>query len=602
MNSLAAVFALFLASATPCRAANAHTPVLWIPAADFANWSELSTDLAATGSPSLTVAVSPDQLTPAALAVLQPLIQSGEVEIAARIDGDPILPLIADNAQAPRPQDPLDLLSLTHEKLQSALGAIPAGYVPGGGAVSPDLFPAFKSMSLGWVATGAYLPPTGTWAQYSGVVLVPFYPLSPNDLSQFNLPFAFSERGPVVVDEGDGLVPPGSMLDILRQAAASGFRESWSTVAEAVARHQISLISSSAISQWPTWAGDYSLWDSSGPSQAAWALYAKAALDLEQYQNSGSADLRSLEEATGQLHKSQASRFFRLIGSTRPAEALKADAEFRASLRTLYREIDEPSPSDLYYPLVQISSTDALTAGGLPQGLSADVTAVQGPSSIEFENPPQSISYAPVSTGPAVAAATPSPWGISSLEVSWSTASVNFVYTMEADVDSAAAAGQPFSRLVLDTYIDINHIAGAGATELLPGRNAYTKVADAWEYALSLDSKEAFLYRSSIDGPPQLLTQMEVEADSATSTLTVSVPQYLMPGDPRRWGYIAAAMASQAQSDQEPPPLWSNPDSSAILSILAPVDDQQAFFASPLLQRLGALRAPSGQRSLGAGN
>ncbi|MDE1977318.1 MAG: hypothetical protein KGI84_08695, partial [Elusimicrobia bacterium] len=392
------------------------------------------------------------------------------------------------------------------------------------------------------------------------------------------------------------------LLGILRQAAASGSRESWATVAAAVARRQGSLISSSAVSQWPTWTGNYSLWNSSGPSQAAWALYAKAALDLEQYQNSGSADLRSLEEATGQLHKAQASRFFRLVGSTQPAEALKADADFRASLRTLYREIDEPSPSDLYYPLVEISSSDALTAGGLPQVISADVTTVQGPASIEFENPPQSISHIPVSTGPAVIAAAPSPWGISSLKVSWSTASVDFAYTMETDVDSAAAAGQPFARLVLDTYIDINHIAGAGATELLPGRNAYTKVADAWEYALSLDSKEAFLYRSSIDGPPQLLTQIEVEADSETATLTASVPQYLMPGDPRRWGYIAAAMASQPQSDQEPPPLWSNPDSSAILSILAPLEDQQAFFASPLLQRLGALQAPSRRNSLGSGN
>ncbi|MDE1976555.1 MAG: hypothetical protein KGI84_04760, partial [Elusimicrobia bacterium] len=207
MNALASALALFLTPvAKPCLAADALTPVLWVPEAGFSSWSEFSTDLAAAGSPSLTVAVSPSQLSSAALAVLQPLVQNGEVEIAARIDGDPILPLVADNTQAPRPQDPLDLLSLTHEKLQSALGVIPAGYVPGGGAVSPDLFPAFKSMSLGWVATGAYLPPAGTWAQYSGVALVPFYPLTPNDLSQFNLPFAFSDRGPVVIDEADGLV------------------------------------------------------------------------------------------------------------------------------------------------------------------------------------------------------------------------------------------------------------------------------------------------------------------------------------------------------------------------------------------------------------
>jgi len=593
MNAFAAALALIFApSAGHCLSLTENPmAVLWIPAADFSNWSEFSRDFAAAGSPSMTIAVSPSQLTAGARDVLEPLIQSGRVEIAARIDGDPILPLIASNSQAPRPQDALDLLSLAHEKFENLLGSIPVGYVPGGGAVAPELFPAFKAMSLKWVATGNYPLPAGQWAQFSGVVLVPFSPITADDLPGFNSPFAFSGRGPVVIDEADGLAPEGSMLSILRQAAANGVRESWSTVSDAVTRHQGTLSASSEVSLWPTWAGDYNLWNSSGPSQTAWSLYARAALDLEQYQNSGSADLRSLEEATNQLHKAQASRFFRLIASTQPATALMADKEFRSVLRTLYRQIDEPSPGGLYYPLVQISSTDALAAGTQMQEIPTDVAFSQGFSWIEFENPPQSIGEVPASTGPAVAVPQ-SPWGISSFRVDWSTTSINFEYQMDAAVDSTTASGQPFDRLVLDTYIDINHIAGAGSTQLLPGRNAYTKVADAWEYAISLDSKNAFLYRSSIDGPPQLLSQLNVASDSTTASLTLSVPQYLMPGDPRRWGYITASMASQPHSSEEPPTLWSNPDSSVILSILAPMESQQAFFANPLLERLGALRAP----------
>ncbi|HVA65754.1 MAG TPA: hypothetical protein VNK24_02365 [Elusimicrobiota bacterium] len=603
MNAFAAALALLFAPSVGHCFTLTENPmaVLWVPAADFSNWSQFSTDFVAAGSPDLTIAVYPSQLTAKARETLAPLIQGGRIEIAARIDGDPILPLIASNGQAPRPQDALDLLSLAHEKFQNILGSIPAGYVPGGGAVAPGLFPAFKAMSLKWVATGNYPRTAGQWAQFSGMVLVPFSPITADDLPGFSSPFAFSGRGPVVIDEADGLAPEGSMLGILRQAAAGGVRESWSTVSDAVARHQGLLSASSEVSLWPTWAGDYALWNSSGPSQAAWSLYARAALDMEQYQNSGSADLRSLEEATNQLHKAQASRFFRLIASTQPATALAADKEFRAALRTLYREIDEPNPNSLYYPLVQISSAEALAAGTQTQEMPTDVAFSQGSSWIEFENPPQSIGEVPASTGPAVAVPQ-SPWGISSFRVDWSTASIDLKYQMQAAVSSDAAFGQPFNRIVLDTYIDVNHIAGAGSTQLLPGRNAYTKVADAWEYAVSLDSKTAFLYRSPIDGPPQLLSQLDVASDSATATLTLSIPRYLAPGDPRRWGYITASMATQPRSAEEPPPLRPNPDSSVILSILAPMESQEAFFANPLLERLGALRAPPLKNPSDAGN
>ncbi|MHB2025317.1 MAG: glucodextranase DOMON-like domain-containing protein [Elusimicrobiota bacterium] len=585
MIRYSALLAFFLGLAAAAQAAPA---VLWIPSEHFNAWTEFAGAFISAGYPSMTIALSPNRSAENALKEIKSFVDAGKIEIALRIPGDPILPLIVENSQAPRSQDALDRLALSRERFERVWGFTPQGFAAGGGATSPDIFASYKAAALSWVAVGDYPHQPGRWAQASGVVLVPCLPLSSPD--------AAPPAGTLVVDESDGVSPKGTMLTMLAQAAASGQKLEWSTLSQATAAHQPLLTDSSLIPSWPTWAegGDYAPWNSSVPSQNAWQAYGKAAMDIELYQNSGSANLRSLEIATNHLYQAQSSRFFRLIASSDPAVAIPADRQFRGHLTRIYQDIDEPRPDALSQPLITISSFTLSLATASESAVADqfnDIRITSSQSSLAFYGSPQSQAYVFQSSGPAILSMN-SPWKIIGFSIDWSTTSIDFNYRLQASTNSIADAEHFFSRIILDTYIDVNHIPGAGSTQLLSGRNAYTKVADAWEYALSLDSKEGFFYRFTENGPPQLISTLPVQSQSQNSTFSISIPRELLGGNPRRWGYIVASLASIANSPTEPPAIGSNLDSSAIFGLLAPIESQELFFAHPLTERLGALRVP----------
>ena len=86
--------AVCLASASP---AHSRLTILWVPAADFASWSELDRALTHYDDLRLTVAVSSDAHPDAQK---RSLVNEGRLEVALRLDSDPLLPLIASRPKA----------------------------------------------------------------------------------------------------------------------------------------------------------------------------------------------------------------------------------------------------------------------------------------------------------------------------------------------------------------------------------------------------------------------------------------------------------------------------------------------------------------------
>lgn len=565
-----ALFALAAAAtlaAVPARAAD--QAFVWVPAETFASWKDLDAALAA-GSARLTVAVSPSMMTREAVASLSSWSAKGRVETALRLDGDPLLPVISSLPAAPRPQDVTDRLAAARERYREAFKAAPAGFVPGAGAVSSEILPGIKAMGLSWVASGEYAGSTGssgTWASLSGLTVVPMRP------------WPAEGPGVIVVDEADGLAPEGTLLRLLNSGGAPQATLTVSQAAAAIGPGR----PVSTVAAWPAWSGDLKPWTASERAQRAWALYGEAAAAVETYQNSGLANLGALDRATADLYGAQASRFYRDVP---PEQASAPDQELRSRLQSVYRRIHRAPPDSLF----------AAAPGAVPDAADqpTGVHVSQGADWAQFDNPPGSIARPPVdqaSQDPAAA----KPYALRSLRVELSADSVVFTYTLDSlvsDPSLRGAAVPQLGRLLLETYVDINHVMGAGATQLLADRSAFIQSRDAWEYALSVSAWGAQLYRSSADGEPAVVADPVVAADLKSGKVTVTVPRSALSGNPLHWGFIAASYEADVESAARPPvrPVLPN-EGTAILGLIAPLDQQRALSDAARHPRLAAVRA-----------
>jgi len=98
------------------------------------------------------------------------------------------------------------------------------------------------------------------------------------------------------------------------------------------------------------------------------------------------------------------------------------------------------------------------------------------------------------------------------------------------------------SLQIIDIYIDLNNKIGAGSMQLLPGRNAYTRAEDAWEYAISVDGWGKTMYKIDSTGKPVKLADLEMKVNPIRGEVTIYVPKSLIRGEPRNWGYLAMVL------------------------------------------------------------
>jgi hypothetical protein len=567
-------------------AAPSKETVVWVPAEGFSDWAKLDALLSRGNDLKLTIALTPSMLTPEAKKVMAAWMFAGRVEGALRLEGDPLLPLIAEDARAPRPDDVTARLGEEREKWRVAFGSAPVGLVPGAGAVSPALFDAFRALGVGWAATGEYSGSTTAWAASGTLALVPLRAprtqgaeLSAADLSLDGAPGAF------VVDEADGLVPPGSLLRLL-DGASSRPQAGWGTVSEALAEKDGDLRPAAKTARWPAWTGGLEPWTSGPRAQAAWALYRDAALAVDRYQNSGSADLKALEGASEELYAAQANRFYRELPA---GEADAAARAFRQRLLGVYRRLKQTPPEELFAEGPAAGSED------LPTG----VRVTQGPDWVQFDNPSASFGRAPA--GFSLEGAAPGKaFTLESLRVLAGDEGTSLVFRMGALDASAPLSPRPdaapdLGRLVLEADFDLNHVAGAGSARLLFDHGTYVMARDAWEFALTVSAWGAFLYKANPLGSPQKIARLAVLADPSSREVRVTIPRSLLRGSVTRWGYVVTAAAADPATakDGQPVKPRREADETTVLGLLAPLRQQKALAAAKpgSHPRLSAVRA-----------
>ncbi len=522
---LSALAAVLLAEGAASAAGRA---ILWVPVRD-AGIGEIL-DILEKGKDLRLTAAFPEP--PKGFeARVKKLAKEGRLELAARPEGDPPLPLIyspdrpevkwnGKPASVPEPQNAAYFLPLRLSMARDAAvredGAPPAGLVSPPGGLSPDYFPLARSLGMKWIACGPLIS-TAAAMEADGVYAVPFVKFS-TSVPDYEAPsfMLFDETS-----AGDPAALRAQLAAELRAPSAyrlstvSGALEG--VVAESTAAAAVSAAAS-------PWSGDYTPWAAARLQAGALAALAQTRGDLMLYLNSLQGDYRRAEPAFRQYFAAEEGDNLAVLASS--ASASDADLELRNTLANAYRLMGKPPP-----PWAFTTLADAASGGDQEDRVSVSTV----PGGFELTNSGRSPQL-PDSTPGLPAGADPSRiWKLQAIQVSTSDAGILFRFEPGA-IDNTPGGPYGFSHITLDLYIDINHRVNAGITRPLDGRPLRIFPNDAWEYALEVSTGGASFYQITPDGPKRTAVLAPSVQDGWISVL---VPASYIRGTPELWSYAA---------------------------------------------------------------
>lgn len=576
----AALLGLLLAGgASPARALfggdSEQKALLWVPDQREIDWDAFLALMLRYPDARLTVALIPAQIPEEAWPWLQEMDESGRLEVALRIGGDPILPLIYKH----RDRDVIDRVALGRVDYRKIFDRYPAGLVPGDGALIPELATPLERQGLKWAAVGEGMF-RSPWYSPGDMVLIPFH--VPESTHPSSLASIRDSRA-VVLSEPDWIIEPGSGLDVLERLFRSESPKDWTTVSAALKEMSPYAVGPGV---WPPWSGAIEIWTSEDELQErAWDLYGRTVRALLRYQNSGSAKLFTLNKASRRLYRAQDSEFYR-AGNLR---SRAMDREFRKRLRRVYKIIGKRPPRLLSIPVASArrahleepedDDEPLEPAQGGPDGddgIKGRIDSGTEGAMLWFKNPEKSISGVPEplpELPPGVTAQHL--WSLGSLRADWDDQAVTFTFKLQALHENAEAA-HGFGSVLLDLYMDLNHLDGRGSTVLLPGRRGFVPSPDAWEYALVVSGWAGGLYRSQPGQQPGLVAKLQPKAFTKTGEIQVSVPRSKLRGNPAGWGYLLLGLGTDAERALKIPPTpLPGKDGGPVLGLLGPLEYQK---------------------------
>jgi hypothetical protein len=94
----------------------------------------------------------------------------------------------------------------------------------------------------------------------------------------------------------------------------------------------------------------------------------------------------------------------------------------------------------------------------------------------------------------------------------------------------------------VDFYIDLNGISGMGGSSFIPGVCGFLVADSGWEYALRIYRDKAVLYKYSVDGS-SIISNLAVSGNS------VVIPNKYIRGNPAKWGFQAIVVSEKASKN-----------------------------------------------------
>ncbi len=114
-----------------------------------------------------------------------------------------------------------------------------------------------------------------------------------------------------------------------------------------------------------------------------------------------------------------------------------------------------------------------------------------------------------------------------------------------SEIENPYEAPLGFSASVIDIYVDINRREGLGNIELLPGRNAFTKPEDAWEYCITVSGWGGAIYNTS----GRSIGVPGISVNPLENTINIFISEEDISTPVERWGVIPVLLAADEDGE-----------------------------------------------------
>lgn len=486
-----------------------------------------------------------DEKSKRAKALFQTLVSSKQVEVVLTLPEQPVLPLIMDTANARLstspvsalpsafswPEDVIDQMGVARDAYRRRWRVPPTGMkLPWGVVLGPEL-PLIAKFKIGWTLLPSSGPAPSFIDEFKIPVLRPgVFPAVAARKEWFSsqaqaVLLASGTVGPIQV----GAVEELGALELL--AGSTGSWE-WGFLSEAVKDGVLVARREKAP---PV---DFSPWIGDEEENRAWDLLGIARRSVSEYQNSGSANLKSLDLAKRTIHSAESGTFFDHFGTERDAGHTEdTRRDFMATLAQVYQIVGQSAPPEIRQGFSRKGG--GVLAGEDPVGVfERDGTTLRWRDARHDDRGPGDYFYP---TGPQFPTGA---WDLLRFDVRPTETDLTFVFDFGV-LTNPGHSPSGFSLPLVDLYIDINQSPGAGSQDFLPGRPGMAEAGDAWEYALSADGWGARFYQFVPGQGARAATTFAV-AKSSETTFEVTVPRRYFRGDPESWGYAVAVMGRAA--------------------------------------------------------
>ncbi|OGS07574.1 MAG: hypothetical protein A2270_09955 [Elusimicrobia bacterium RIFOXYA12_FULL_51_18] len=526
---------------------SAGTAILWIPR-EHAPLDDVIARL--EKDKSLKLSAAPGEIPSQSMEKIKGLAAEGRIELAARPDGDPIIPLFyyprEDAVQwrnkpssAAFTNDPFFIalrMSDARDAHTRNFTHPPDGLVSAPGGTISEYIPLAKALGFKWLAAGP-LTSTGPFSfiNAEGVSIVPFsLPPAYGETAVTRLPDCPASQLPgypaaqpyfLVFDEtsdGPGYDSRAALLSFLSTEHSSPYM----TVSEAIKIAVSTALPPSLATQITApWSGDYSSWAGAPMQSGALTAFTRTRSELMAHLNSKQGDYKAAKAAFTEYFSVESGPKLLKLSDPDPEAAKETEIELQNALANTYRLMDKTPPGWLFSTLADMKEetedSDKLTVTKSSDGL-IFINATRAPL------PPAGVKAYPKNQNPQKI------WKLAKMDISWTDNDIIFVFSPSAPPETVLDG--TFSGARFDLYIDINNRPRAGSTKLLDYRAGRIFPDNAWEYALGTSAKKASLYTATTKGPREIGT---FKPGFENGSFTVRVPRTSLPGNPGLWSYTA---------------------------------------------------------------
>jgi hypothetical protein len=280
---------------------------------------------------------------------------------------------------------------------------------------------------------------------------------------------------------------------------------------------------------------NYADWTVSDKQRLAWRALADARKVIETYQNSGRANLKRLDAAMEEMYSAESGDFLLALGQSKFVSTV-SERSFLATLANVYRlaGVDVPSGLSVWFTNSRWKKSVSRSADSDVPFYSESSNRITWNDARNDDNGAGSITY-------PLGKYAPGCFDLQTLSVDWTDNNVTFTISL----GGWATIEKNLVLPLVDVYIDVNRLTGAGSTDMLRGRRGVSIQKDAaWEYALAVAPTGATLFQSIPGKPPRTIQDVDVRGDAGSKTMKVTLPRSALRGTPRQWRLTVVLMGA----------------------------------------------------------